>query len=386
MTMSKTYLVKLTPLTPYFFGGENTFGADNRDYYVKGNRLPQQTTLLGFLRYELLAQNNMLWTGNSDKDTRQEWPALIGNSFNGTQLDYGVIDYISPLFIVKDGKKYLPQSMDWALDDKESEIPHPINLSFSNTGNCYTTGHKNNLPTLKVNGEVFEPKFGLADLWVESSGSEHRKWDYDNGYDEKFTSQKHKTLIEKKVLNGFFIEHEQVGIYKSSTTNRVDKGFYRQVFYKLADDFAFAFFAKIELPNGKIFENRIVSMGGERSMFKMEVQEASETFEDIFTESTFKHPGGRQLNALVLTSDAYADPNILAECDYAITNSIPFRHIDPRNVSRDMKQNTPTYLVKRGSIFYGDNVNKLQEDLQKNYPAFYKIGYNHSIYLPKQTQ
>jgi CRISPR-associated protein Cmr3 len=54
------YLIKLYPIDRYFFGSDVTFGADNSNYFVRSVYFPQQTTLLGMLRYYLLLQNNML--------------------------------------------------------------------------------------------------------------------------------------------------------------------------------------------------------------------------------------------------------------------------------------------------------------------------------------
>lgn len=54
------YLITLTPAGNYFFGNDRGFGdkTDNPNailnYLVSGLKYPQQTTLLGFLRYELL--------------------------------------------------------------------------------------------------------------------------------------------------------------------------------------------------------------------------------------------------------------------------------------------------------------------------------------------
>ena len=49
-----TYLIKLTPLDKFFFGQKKTFGDDNANYFVYSSHFPQQTTLLGLLRYQLL--------------------------------------------------------------------------------------------------------------------------------------------------------------------------------------------------------------------------------------------------------------------------------------------------------------------------------------------
>src|ERR1035437_5105326 len=115
MSMTK-FLIRLKPLTPYFFGGENTFGDNNQSYYVRSNYLPQQTTLLGFLRYELLLQNKLLGTDPEKKD----WKSLIGKkSFqkeNGAYIsEFGAIKKISPVFLSSEQESYIPQAMDWAM-------------------------------------------------------------------------------------------------------------------------------------------------------------------------------------------------------------------------------------------------------------------------------
>lgn len=49
-----TYLIKLTPLDKFFFGQKKTFGDDNVNYVVYSSFFPQQTALLGLLRYQVL--------------------------------------------------------------------------------------------------------------------------------------------------------------------------------------------------------------------------------------------------------------------------------------------------------------------------------------------
>ena len=59
--INKYYIVRLTPINSYYFGGEITFGEGvAQNYYVKSNYLPQASSLLGVMRYEVLRQNNLL--------------------------------------------------------------------------------------------------------------------------------------------------------------------------------------------------------------------------------------------------------------------------------------------------------------------------------------
>lgn len=58
------YIVRLTPVGSYFFGGETTFGdGKNQNYLVRSCILPQVSAVLGVLRYEILRRNNLLETG-----------------------------------------------------------------------------------------------------------------------------------------------------------------------------------------------------------------------------------------------------------------------------------------------------------------------------------
>ena len=108
--MMTSFLITLEPLEPYFFGGEKNFdfGKNKRQikqrYFIRSQLTPAQTTLLGALRYAVLAANNALITDFEDRDQRKRAAELIGeNSFSFEKsCDFGVIGKIFPLFI-KDG-------------------------------------------------------------------------------------------------------------------------------------------------------------------------------------------------------------------------------------------------------------------------------------------
>lgn len=397
------YRVTLKPLTPFFFGGENTFGEGSTvNYFARSNYLPQQTTILGFLRYELLAQNGLLGTDPVSK----KWSDLIGpESFqkkNGTfTRGFGAISNISPVFLTNGQEHYIPQSMDWAMY-KASEIEvnnckvgvdalGPIELTFSDNGVAAYYGAKPaKAPSLQVGNAPFDPKYGLKELWVSSDGKIMRQWEREGEKDFK---------KGKGYLDGLFVPHQQVGIHrKVKDRSKNEKGdFYKKVSYTLDDGFAFAFYIEMELPDRKEFKSRVVTMGGERSTFRMEVTATTENFEEIFTKETFAHPSKREYPSIVLTSDAYVSPEILDNCDFAITDSVPFRNIATRQEnngnyvrmdkagtkwSNTKKKSELLYLVKRGSIFFIENPEKLKktQDFLEN-TAFRNIGYNHYITL-----
>ena len=96
---NKTYLVEITPIGSYYFGGENTFNTSDKankeapttNYLVRSRIYPQQTALLGLMRYVILLKNEALNKPNSIKMD------LIGEkSFRGDEdnapLSWGTIE------------------------------------------------------------------------------------------------------------------------------------------------------------------------------------------------------------------------------------------------------------------------------------------------------
>lgn len=98
--MSKWYKINLKPLAPYFFGQElNAELGNKQSYYQKSAIFPQQSTLLGLIRHQLLLQHGLAKprvtgaTGNP-KD-------LVGSvGFKPETIipDYGKIEKLSPVF------------------------------------------------------------------------------------------------------------------------------------------------------------------------------------------------------------------------------------------------------------------------------------------------
>ncbi|MFK1829260.1 type III-B CRISPR module-associated Cmr3 family protein [Bacteroides fragilis] len=59
--MNRHYLITLTPMDWFFFGGERTLDdGKSADYISHSNKFPQQSALLGMIRYQLLKQHNLL--------------------------------------------------------------------------------------------------------------------------------------------------------------------------------------------------------------------------------------------------------------------------------------------------------------------------------------
>ena len=105
--MNKTYLITLTPMGKFFFGGDMTFTVNGKDtdftsYIIRSNKFPQQTSLLGMLRFLVLRNDEVVFNNSSQCITnRKEAITLIGaKSFemSGNEGNFGVIKSISPCF------------------------------------------------------------------------------------------------------------------------------------------------------------------------------------------------------------------------------------------------------------------------------------------------
>jgi CRISPR-associated protein Cmr3 len=384
--MSMTdYLIQLRPLTPYFFGGENTFGEDNANYFVRSNYLPQQTTLLGFLRYELLLQNGLL--GTDPGGAGSTWNTLIGeDSFktdNADEVpDFGAIKKISPLFLTNGTAHYLPGPMNWVIHEKkdgnkERKIA-PLVLEYDSHAQSLTDLYRKKIPVLTVNGDPYTAKWESKSLWISAEGKAMRQWDYEQNFE-----------TGRGFENGFFIAEQQTGIFRQKVKRKGEKDegdYYKKVSYRLTDDFVFAFIVTLDLPAGKKIESRVVTMGGERSVFEMNVSPVTTPFDKIFPSAMYAGPAQRQ-KALVLISDALADESIVSCCDYSITDTVPFRNIRTKTMNKGdytrisggaiSKARELYFFLKRGSIFYADAMVSIKAALNK--PAFSAIGYNQFI-------
>ena len=104
------YLITLEPMDVFFFGGEKTFNSGGgTEYFAKSTPCPQQTTLLGMLRKEILIVTGLFKSNfKYSSEERKNMEKAIGRSgfVVGRDNDYGVVKGISPLFLMKDGKAY----------------------------------------------------------------------------------------------------------------------------------------------------------------------------------------------------------------------------------------------------------------------------------------
>ena len=379
--MSKK-LITLRPMTPFYFGGEVTFGDDNKNYLVRSNYLPQQTAILGMLRHLVLIQNSLI-----ERDPVEWIPYIGAKSFSiQNENSFELILNLSPVFLKSGDNNYTIQSIDWS-KDQVKKCASPVVFNKADQSSISLSNNRNRafIPELTVGGKSYDPKKELAHYWVNSQGDQNYLFDYIN--EEEFK----KDHEDKGYKNGFFVEMGQIGITKNTSnyndvaaTTDKDKGFYKQYSYRFKDEsMCFAIYAEIDdnaLPNG----DYDIHFGGENAMFRVKIEDANDTtFETTFNQTTFNNLHKKTSKAIVITSDTYCDYEILDQCDYAITESNPFKHIETiskkgGNYSKLnevlFKSGKAHYLLKRGSVLYPND----QFDFSKlENTNFKNIGYNH---------
>lgn len=295
------YQFNLTPQDAYFFGDERSFGSgENTNYFVKSRPWPQQSTLLGMLRYELLRRQGLLTLHGIKQSIKEKKQAieLIGEkSFSPIgNHSYGKIRKLSPVWLANEGQVYVmpPLNKNLQEDSPSGNGTEDQTLSLQS---------KRSKPIVKFRAKKSSP---CVELYNLTSG-------------------------QTRCMDEALVEREQVGITKSTGMEEDSDGFYRQLRYKLRPGWTFCFIAEIEdeeLPYN--FEKMPVSqipVGGEKLSFGLRATKLAE----MPVLMTPPEPDtSQEFLQLHLLSDAYVKdmPALLAACAYAcIGDPVDFRSI-----------------------------------------------------------
>ena len=399
------YLIKLVPVGKFFFGGEMTFsvGAKERpknwdkltkeekekvekeikdntrysSYIIKSEKFPQQTSLLGMLRFLLLRNSQDLFDVDNNKikegkKIKEEVKNLIGErGFAANDKDeygnpknnsFGVIKSLSPGFLMKgykDEEKKIPNivtklPMDYGL--KEIDISATSSLSY-NDNQIYlskvVSGKKDN---------------GDEELYSAKDGIYTRFGNNEEIYE----------------VSDIFIEDERIGINRDIKTGHTENNaLFKQVNYRLADGFCFAFYADIDIDKEiiKKYSSQIVSLGADNSQFLIQISEADYLKPSLPSSNvTTKGCYGK----IVLTSPALIDKDTAKQADFTIAETIPFKYmqttIECKSYHRlsGISHSKKEFLFQTGSVFYfksSKNLDSFKAAIEKR-KDFNQIGYN----------
>lgn len=328
--------ITLTPLTPYFFGGEHTFSVDDlrqekkARFFAISFKLPQQTTILGMLRKEILRAKDKLTTHkrgewvdlpkrNPDQDSPEfkEVVKLVGDrpfSFDAKEeLDLGIIKNISNIFLVKEGKIYYRAPSDLKLNPKKIE---GVELFLGNFKKDFID-------------------FGIDPKKYNFGGFIHKS-DFVNEDD-------------------IFEEIWSVGINKGSEV----EGFFQKIMYRLKNGFSFGLVVELERD---VELEGVVQLGGENSLFKLTQQK------DVFEDFDFDKKNG--FERVVILSDTILPPKALEWCDFILGESRIIRNI----IRTGNRKGSRKRVLEAGSVIYTQDMKNLKRLL--DLANLQKIGMN----------
>ena len=347
------YVVKLTPQGKYFFGGDMKFSSgEGKDdpfvsYIIESFKTPQQTSLLGMLRFLILSNDEKAFdrAGNhiTDKEAADK---LIGKSSFAVNEDkssneFGEILSIGScsMYNKVSGKFYFRAARG-----------HEHSVDFSETDIAVVNGVNRIIPKM----EGYNPKNSLEDAYISEDG---------------------------RVLSGGelpFIEDSRIGIDKDygGETKDNEDALYKQISHRLADDFCFALEVETRDVDLSRYSGSIVKLGADDSSFLFEAERGS---------MVYPQDEGNGFR-VVLLSDAYL-PETPDYVRFAVTDVRPFRflHSDNSENARDYNVKYRQFrsprrydLYQAGSVFYFENEEGRAEfcELLDSFKDFVQIGCN----------
>ena len=309
------YLVTLSPLEPFLFGGDNTFGKlgdeINGTYLVKSRQFPQQSAILGMLKKEIMTQNNLLtrqlkgeWVEPKNKQKAEN---LVGvekfDIFSKSIQNFGKIKNISQIFFIKNDEIFIKKVDIDSFDFEDGVL------------------------------KGYKTKIDIYDNFINIATN------------EKLTSDKIFKPIEKT----------------ANKKGGEENSLFKKTSYLLNDNFKFAFYLDCDCD----LKNSIITLGADRSSFKMEVKEDNSTlnYED-------------KKAYLTLISDAYITLSLKDNCDFAISSEISYQNLQNQKHAfkhNEFKKSDKVYLYEKGSVIINPSQALIDDLSNKN---LQQIGYN----------
>jgi hypothetical protein len=377
-TEPTTWRFYLRPLDRVQFGKERD--PDRQDYYVASRPWPQQSALLGLLRYLLLRQNGLLlgtekgtWDKGAELDRVHD---LIGpTSFTGDpDTSYGILRSVGPLSIWRkeDDRHFFP-CMD--LQHGMAEL----------TATAMQAGHGAKDFGLAHDFTDFDAKDPAELLLTDLEGGTAALMD-------KGTGAHGRSHMDRQG-EGVFFKFTTPGVVKTyaGDKEREDKAghFYVTESYVMRRGFGFSFTASFaSLPSGSTEPNwgaqRLVRFGSDGHPWSIQAKKLS--------GSTAKKETTEGSQFLLLT-DARVDSELFNHCRAVVGDVQHFRNqrkstrttwahhathsVQEEQASERLQYEPSGLLLKRGTVLWAKkgSEDKVEEALQ-GYQAFRTIGYN----------
>ena len=356
------YRVTFTPSGPYFFGNEKTFQYPGQKvkndfgslYYIKSEKMPMQTTLLGALRYVLLPQKGLGKNLLSD-DTVQAIGASSFDIDSEKMQNFGRIKSISPIFIRKGEEYFIPTPFDHNNAAKKADDGKTYYTPMSDFGEVDTLDGK------KLYLRDYDAKFGIAD---------------------SFTS-----LSDAHLETDLFSPDVRVGINRK---DRSEGGFFKKEYVALKLGFAFSVFADIDGESlaGKTFS---VLLGQGKVPFSVLFEEEKSNCVEIFEKKIADVLKNKAIpyDRIYCPSDMLTDGGELyGGMHLAITATRDYRSFKTKIGGGVEKGSVLHRMIAAGSVFFPSDGHGEKGPLawmkntekQRNAAS---IGFNQMIWISK---
>ena len=373
MDKGQEYLGILRPLDLYFLGGERNFqfgkAKEKTEYYLQSERLPQQSTLVGMLRFFILSQAGLLdeneFAGNQGarEANRQQNAAqraqrdkLIGQSgFRAAAqlaaIDYGQLYSVSPVFLLHQAGDGWHRLVRTPLNHRRGEgiktyRPFTMQAGY-HTGNAGET-------LLPVD---YRAKDGLADSYLDVDDGQGTLY----GMADIFGQQ----------------EHTRIG------RGLQEDGYFKLLYSYLQAGFAFGFYCRAEA--GALPADAIVYLGQDKSAFHCTLQPTTGEGLSSLLARVGEQPGTPLAQVYVALSDLFLNLRAAdySHFHYTILAKKTFRTLNATGTTSDYlatRQKSSLFqLVRAGSVFYVDaeGADYLQQALKQ--PGLQQVGFNYAV-------
>jgi len=362
MNNMQTYEVTLKPYSTYFFGGEKNFVNGNEDYLAISNIFPQQTTLLGLIRHQLLIQNGLLKDNKiTDENMAQQLIGAGSYQLNTKWEGCGVIESLSPVF--------LKNNLNWI---RKSELTKGFKFTKIKGESTYSSGNiKNFIPLL----EGYTAKDAKPNQYLNLNSP----------------------INEDEIFS--FVP--RIGIQKKPSNLNREKAFYKQHHCTLKEAYSFVFYVTLrDTTNFSVnpdltaktlvqFSSTTATMGAERSIFQLTInKENNPDYLRYFNKPESSTP------MTILLSDTLVNTPDLEMVEFIVSETQDFRQFVTKTQKNHQfnnfnknggNPNSPVKsklqkLLKRGGVFFFETQEIRQQFTNKliNDPN-YKIGMNHFL-------
>jgi len=325
----KRYLMKITPLEPYFFGNDKTFkypgakSSASNPYFIKSEITPAQTTVIGMLRYDLLPIKKAFQDYTAE-DNEKNAAAVGARGFEyGGENDFGGIKAVSAVFITKGDERLIPTPFD---HKRGNESYTPLSDYRTTLDGC-------------VYAADFNPKDGIEESYMRLS-------------DGRLFGE--SEIFETDIRTGINRGVSEGGLFK------------KQLCY-LKSGYSFAAYVLLD---GVEPVDSLCYGGQGKSVFSLSFTEASEQEYEEFMKRIASYV---KKGTVYLLSDAFSSSDIYSEACFAITDTREYRAYAIES-GRVRKGSTLYRLLSAGSVFIPKNIDEFTARLEGGTEKV--IGYN----------